>query len=344
MHYEIEREIARFGDIFQNLAAMRRGDLALERVCEHGYLVKPTRVAVAPPPGKRIALTLLGLTHGNEWAGAAVLANLGALIAAGLVTPTAPTAFLLGNTAAARENQRFLDRDMNRSFGRPTPALREERRAAELAGVLRETAYFVDYHQVSRPSDRAFFIFTFSRASFHLARAIAPRQTIVTHWGKPFSVEGMCSDEYVNAQGGVGVSIELGQNGFDPYQIAVGVDTGLWAMRAVTRALEEGLTAAAIDPYQRCAPGEEGELFTWAEILPWPEGSYVELAPGLTNFQEIPPGAAIGTVDGRPLLATTGGRVLFPKYMAREAQAVMETRPTELLRLMRPLAEGELPE
>src|SRR4051794_22096355 len=123
MHYEIGREIARFEDLFKKLPELRRGDLDVEPLCEHGYLVRPKRTAVAPPPGKRIALALMGLTHGNEWAGGAVVANLAALIASGQVTPAAPTAFLLGNPPAAVKNKRFLDRDMNRSFGRKTDAL-----------------------------------------------------------------------------------------------------------------------------------------------------------------------------------------------------------------------------
>lgn len=343
MHYEIKREIERFNELFRNMGALRRGELDIEPLCEHGWLVKPQRTAVAPPPGKRIALALMGLTHGNEWAGAAVVANLAALMASGQLTPTAPTAFFLGNPAAGGENKRFIDRDMNRSFGRKTTALREERRAAELAAILKEAAYFVDYHQVTRVSDRPFFIFPYSPASFAFARAIAPRQTIVTHWGKPFSSEGMCSDEYVNSAGGVGLSIELGQNGFDPYQIAVGVEAGIWAMRAVSRALEDGLSAAAKDPYFRFAAGEEGEIFTWAEILPWPDGEYVELVDGLNNFKAFAAGEKLGTVDGSVIVTTTGGRVLFPKYMTREQQRDMQTRPTELVRLMKKIAPDELP-
>lgn len=348
MHqYEIAREIARFDDLFRRLPGLRP-DLIVERLCEFGFLVKPKSSAVSLPGTKRIGLGLMGLTHGNEWAGAAVLGNLAALIASGQVTPAVPTAFMLGNPWAARENKRFLDRDMNRSFARAANEQREERRARELADVLKECAYFLDYHQVSRPSDRPFFIFPFSRASFTLARAIAPRQTIVTHWGKPFSTEGMCSDEYVNGEGGVGLSLELGQNGFDPYQIAVGVDCGLWTMRAVTRALEVGLKAAAAsegaaDPYLRLVPGEEGELYTWAEIMPWPDGDHVELVDGLTNFKDLAPGAAIGTVDGAPITVKSGGRVLFPKYMTREQQRVMESRPTELVRIMKRITEADLP-
>jgi hypothetical protein len=334
MFYDIEREIARFEDLFSRLPALRAGELSVERLCAHGYLVKPTRTAVSVPGQKRIALALMGLTHGNEWAGAAVVANLAALMASGQLTPGAPTAFFLGNTAAGRENKRFLDRDMNRSFGRKTRELREEARAAELAAVLKDAAFFLDYHQVSRPSDRPFFIFPYSKASFDLARAIAPRKTVVTHWGKPFSSEGMCSDEFVNGQGGVGLSLELGQNGFDPYQIAVGVEAGIWAMRAVLPEMQ---------PFGRLVAGEEGEIFTWAEIMPWPDGEYVELVEGLTNFKMLQPGERVGTVDGKPIVTATGGRVLFPKYMTRDQQKTMETRPTELLRVMKKITEIDLP-
>lgn len=337
MTYTVERELTRF----KNLAQARLGALHIEPICDHGVLITPRRGGVVRAPGKRIALTLQGITHGNETAGLAAVNQLLHQILAGLVDLRIPLALILGNPAAALANRRFIDRDLNRSFRREQASLWEERRARELAAVLTESAYFLDYHQVTRRSDRAFFIFPFQAKNYAFARAIGPRHTIVTHWGKPFSSEGMCTDEYVNSCGGIGISFELGQNGFDPYQIAVGVEAGLEAIRAVTAQLEHGEWG---NGRAGLTHEDHGELYTWADIAPWPEGAYVELRPDWQNFAFVQARDQIGFVDGQPLLAATAGRMLFPKYLTRDEQAALTSRPTELYRLLRAIGEGELPQ
>ncbi len=334
MSYTIEREIARF-ETFQGCP----GEVKAERLCDFGLLLTP-KDKIVPAKGKKdIALTLMGITHGNETAGIAVLNNLLALLSSGAARLEIPVAFLLGNPWAARENKRFLERDLNRSFNRAAPEAKEERRAVELSQVLRCTDFIVDFHQTTKQSDRPFFIFPYSKPSFAFARELAPRQTIVTHWGKPFSVEGMCSDEYVNSQGGTGISLELGQNGFDPYQIGGGVEAGLWAIRTVTDRWKGGHA----DAFAKGRADNDPELYTWAEIMPWPETGMVDLDEGWTNFKDVEEGQRLGTVDGKPLLAPVGGRMLFPKYLTRDQQRALDSRPTELCRIMKRIETGDLP-
>jgi hypothetical protein len=338
MAAEIDVQIERFESFFSDHSSNLSGDLTIERLCEFGWLLKPRRTAVSLPIGKSIGLTLMGITHGNEWAGAAVLNDTLSHIAAGSINLNLPVAFVLGNPWAARQNKRFLERDLNRSFARQHPRLQEERRAVELMNVLKRTAYILDFHQTMRRSDRPFFIFPYSVQSLEFARQVMPRLTVVTHWGKPFSAEGMCSDEYVISQGGTGISLELGQNGLDPYQIAVGVDAALWAIRsaAMTCAGDEvGL--------RRRVSSCEADLYTWASIVPWPQTGFVELIEGLENFRDVRSGEHLGVVDGQPLLATGDGKILFPKYLTRQQQSQQTSRPTEVLRIMRPLRTEDLP-
>ncbi len=332
--YTIEREIARF-ESFQGSS----GEVKAERLCDFGLLLTPKTGVLAAKGKKDIALTLMGITHGNETAGIAVLNALLALLSSGSVRLEIPVAFLLGNPWAARENKRFLERDLNRSFNRPDPRMKEERRAAELSQVLRRTDFIVDFHQTTKASDRPFFIFPYSKPSFAFAREVAPKQTIVTHWGKPFSAEGMCSDEYVNAQGGTGISLELGQNGFDPYQIGGGVEAGLWALRTVADRWKGGHT----DAFAKGRADNDPELYTWAQIVAWPERGFVDLDEGWTNFREVTEGQRLGTVDGEPLLAPVSGRMLFPKYLSRDQQRALDSRPTELCRIMKRIGTGDLP-
>jgi len=334
----IDREL----DWFVSFPERAGAHLTVERLADYGWLVRPRGVvSEVLPGGKRIALTLMGITHGNEWAGLAVLNHLLALLDSRVCTLTVPVAFLLGNPWAARENRRFRECDLNRSFARPAPTLAEEQRAADLAPVLADSAYLVDFHQTARVSGRPFFIFPFNRNSFGFARDVAPRLTVVTHWGKPFSAEGMCTDEYVNSQGGTGISLELGQNGFDPYQIAVGVEASLWALQAATHYLRDGVPPGRLVASRLPA---EPEIYTWAEIVPWPAQGVVELDEDWTNFKSVAQGQALGKLDGRPLLAPASGLMLFPKFLTREQQANLTTRPTELCRIMRRVGVDALPE
>ena len=52
---------------------------------------------------------------------------------------------------------------------------------------------------------------------------------------------------------------------------------------------------------------------------------------------------AAGLAPLQPLLAKAGGKMLFPKYLTREQQDALESRPTELCRVMRRISEAELP-
>jgi len=343
--YNIEREIERFAAIDEHVRAhshLRHVRLEVEKIDEFGWLLSPEggfdagRLAT----GKDIALTLMGIVHGNEWGGIAVLNAVLDLIAKGTVTLTAPTAFLLGNPQAAKANKRFLEKDLNRSFDVSNPTHKEELRALALQKTLTRTARLVDFHQTSRPCDRPFFIFPHSDDAYAFAREILPRQTIVTHWGKPFSVEGRCSDEFVNSRGGIGVTIELGQNGFDPYQVSAGTVAAIASISAVSVALAGPV---ASDKQEKVAPYTLGPIFTWGAVLPWPEEGVVTLRPGLDNFTEVKEGEELGRAGSTPILAPVAGRMLFAKYLTPDQQANLTSRPTELCRIMKQVEANDLP-
>jgi len=97
------------------------------------------------------------------------------------------------------------------------------------------------------------------------------------------------------------------------------------------------------DGLRRRVSSCEADLYTWASIVPWPETGFVELIEGLENFREVRSGEPLGVVDGQPLLATGDGKILFPKYLTRQQQSQQTSRPTEVLRIMRPLRIEELP-
>lgn len=357
MGYQIDRELAFFRREAAQLAqALSRGShgpwTGTEVVADGWVFTPPTGQKAKGGEGakstKTIALTIFGMIHGNERAGLAVLNSLIEMWKAGrLAPPLGAFALVLGNPAAAEKNVRFLERDLNRSFGREQNQLLEEKRADELEKILTQTAMFFDIHQTKQPGDRPFFIFPYSRNGLSLARAIAPQVTVVTHWGKPFSNDGRCSDEFVNSCGGTGITIELGQNSLNPYHVAVGVEAAIWAIGVADEALQGGEKSpkSGLNTGHCARDGgrAEGELFTWAAVVPYPPSGEVALDPGWNNFRYVKAGERLGTIDLQPLLSPAAGFMLFPKYNDPVADAGLP-RPSELCRLMKPISDSDLPQ
>lgn len=317
--FNLETEIKSFAHLTRQLGATEAGpDI---------YVLKPKKAAQASS-NKSIALTLGAVIHGNEVAGIAVLNNLLAQLIYGSFELRCTLAVYLGNVPAAHADLRFRERDLNRSFGRTGTQTWEERRALELTKVLGDTAFFVDFHQTIQPSERAFCIFPHHPKSYRFARSIWPEGTIITHWGKPFSAEGMCTDEFVTKNGGAGITVESGQKGFDSYQIGLGTQIALRALAYVQAPDVASVPARATGP-----------LFTYAENIPYPDVAGPLLDPGWTNFKAVQAGQHVGTAFGKPLVAPRSGMMLFPKYITDPSA----TRPTELYRIIAPIQEADLP-
>lgn len=323
----VQGEMERFAMLKDKLSQTYR----IEDVCDLGFVVHPKKGRNLEKP---VGLSFVGLIHGNEVGGSAVLNGILTHIASGLFHLPMAVGFALGNKPAALAGKRFLERDLNRSFDRSEAEKWEERRADELEKLLVQSSFLVDFHQTNLKSAHPFFIFPFSRAGYDFARATAPQIPVVTHWGEAFSNEGQCTDEYINAMGGVGITLELGQCGFDPYQVAVGIDCGL---AAITDAAQR-LGIWAEDPVLRRF--ERAPLYTLGEVLPYPKTGDVRVVPGWHNFAQVQAGERIATVDGKDICTSMGGYILFPKYIA----PTPEQRPvTELCRIMKEISEHDLP-
>lgn len=323
-------EIERFRYLIRSLVARVGG----EEIVEDAFLVGE-RTALF---GKSYPYVVSAIVHGNEVGGVASVNEVLENMLTGAVNFDVPVVFFLGNTKAASQNLRFIERDMNRSFNMDDLATHEARRTKELEVILKETAFYLDIHQTKKASDNAFFIFPFKKESFLFARAMLPRQSIVTHWGKPFSSEGMCSDEYVNAHGGTGLTIELGQNGFDPYHVAIGYQSIIGGYQHVRDLLGGG--EAALFKSSRVA--ELGEVYTWADIVPFPAAGKVQLDEGWHNFKPILKGQKMGAHDSFDLLASSDGYMMFPNYTEVSENQTL-ARPSELYRIMRKISESDLP-
>lgn len=288
------------------------------------YLWNPPVTTIKPK--KTIALTLQAITHGNEVGGIVSLSECMKLLHGGVLKPEIPLAFVLGNPAAALENRRFLESDLNRSFGSKANGSLEGQRAAHLATILERTDYLLDFHQTIEQSLQPFFIFPYSAPGYAFAQGAHGDVAVITHWGRPFSLDGMCTDEFVNHSGGCGITIELGKKGFDSYQASMGLQAALGAIHYVQRMLRSQYQPASV----------QTPLYTWKAIELYEDG--MELNEGLYNFQPVEKGEIIGVHGSKPLQARESGWLLFPKYH-RDQRA---PRPREIYRIAKRIEAHEL--
>jgi succinylglutamate desuccinylase len=315
MDNRIMQALERFEKLCQNL----------EKVAPLAYIWHPAKPAPLLP--KPVAVTLQAATHGNEVGGIDVLNAFLQLLHTGVIKPPFSMGFAIGNPLAVKANRRFVEKDLNRSFGRTSSAGDEEKRARALEPLLEKTALFVDFHQTIEPSQRPFFIFPYTKASFDFAAALHDQIPIVTHWGLSFSKDGMCSDEYVNHRGGTGLTLELGQKGFDAYHSGVGLQVALAAVQYAV-----GLFAGSSEKRPLIDP----ELYTWKAVIPYEEG--MTLREGLVNFQAVTVGDPMGSFQGQTLRAPVDGWILFPKY----PRDPLAAPPKELYRIIKRIPVDDL--
>ncbi len=322
MESRIAQVLIQFESLCENWRALPG---RMEKMAPYAYVWHPeTSLSSLPKP---IAVTLQAATHGNEVGGIEVLLEVLILLRAKVLQPVFPIAFVLGNPAGIKANRRFVERDLNRSFGQSAQGLEEERRARLLEPLLEKTALFVDFHQTIEPTHRPFFIFPYTASSYAFAAALHRQIPIVTHWGPSFSKDGMCTDEFVNYKGGTGLTLELGQKGFDPYHTGVGLQVALAAVQyGMKQFIETQDLPAAMHE----------ELYTWKSVIAYEEG--MQLRDGLVNFQNIKVGDEVGSKKGQPLRADADGWLLFPKY----PRDPLAPPPKELYRLVKRIRADEL--
>jgi len=314
----IEREFAKFHNNIKELSAC--GYRVREEI-DNGYVITPRG-------SDELLLTLMAVTHGDEVAGLAVLNEVVEFLRAGCAPLRGGLALLLGNYPAVLQGTRYVQRDLNRSFALQEVAteIGEVARARSLAKILRRTKFFIDFHQTTEHSTSCFGIFPFQPRSLAFAQLVQCELPVVTRFGGRFSQDGMCSDEFVQEQGKVGITIELGQKGFDPTQIACGVLIALRALCCVN-------TAASLDGVSVTTP-----LYTFGQVITYPASGDVRLVEGLYNFKQVAGGERLGTVEGKAVEAEEDGAVLFPKYKFDRQRP-----PHELCHILRKASAEDFP-
>lgn len=306
----------------------------VDKLNEFIYIISPRKSKKASLP-KRVGLTLMGLTHGDEIIGIHILNQLLMDLMFDRVTLQFPIGIALGNIEGFFSDKRFVDKDLNRSFCSKEKGSYEEKRAVELSTLLENSCWFLDFHQTKVSCLEPFFIFPYTKKGLAFAQAIHPSLSVVTHWGKSFSKDGCCTDEFVNLNGGVGISIETGQKGFDISQLNLGRIVLENTFRFLEHCLQfENETNFVVNK-------SKNKLYTWADIVSYPKEGSLSLDLEWKNFMSIKKGQKVGVHYSNSLCANVGGKMLFPKYP--EPSLSKKMMPSELYRVIKEIQIEDLP-
>ena len=330
MSRQIEDELKLFTQHMKSL----RNIMDIEESCDYAYTLVPKKKPVSTKAPKRLALTVSGIVHGNETVGIAAINEFLHLLLNETIDCRIPLGIFLGNIPAAKANQRYLERDLNRSFDRQGKTA-EERRAKDLSSILADTIWYLDIHQTNRPAEEPFFIFPYAKDSFFFAQNLSAHTAIVTHIGSNFSNDGLCTDEFVNRKAGIGLTLECGKAGFDPLQIGFALKTIMHSVRFVQSMLE------AHRPPHPIPAHEKRKIFVVRDTISCPQTGPVKLAENLSNLQPIKKGDYLATVNGTKIVSTRDGRIVFPNYAAETREP--GKRPAELMRIIEPILPADLP-
>lgn len=245
-------------------------------------------------------LTLCTLIHGNEIGGLEVLIHLLEDLLANKLSLKSNLRLILGNVEAYYAEKRFLETDLNRSFGLDEPETSEELRAREIEEYFRTSDVLIDIHQTIGRSATPFFIFEYEQGSYNLARYLHPTLPIVTH-NKERPFKGKTSTAFSIGEGALAITIETGQKGIEPGQIELGLNI-------VRKAIETD--------FQKTIPsGPMSNTFSFHQIIHNPDGR-LELIRQLENFDTVTKGEVLARNAASEVLSEVDGVVLFAKYGA----------------------------
>lgn len=245
-------------------------------------------------------LALCTLVHGNEIGGIETFLFLLNEIETGKLKPKLNLRIILGNIEAYYEDKRFLEKDMNRSFGLDEPISPEELRAKELETFLSTSDFLIDVHQTIGPTYTPFYIFEYDEKSYDFARYLHATLPIVTYTMER-RFKGKTSTGFMIDLGKSGITIETGQKGIDKNQISLGYEV-------LRKAIESDLIIPVSDTVF-------SKTFTFAHIIDNPHGT-IELVKTLQNFESIKKDELLAKGPDSEYFSPVDGVILFPKYGA----------------------------
>lgn len=252
------------------------------------------------------------IIHGNEVGSLPAVLKIISQLATGEIKYGGKVSFFLGNKKAALLKTRFNQYDLNRSFGytAKTSSTYERNRALEIMTLLETSHVFFDFHQTNRPSLFPFYIFSMHNESYYWAQAAGVAPAFITRKpGEHFSDAGMCSDEFMRTLNKPGITLELGEQGF---QASAEIVTKIVILRSLKNMDKVFTQQTNIKKLANKNKPFNFYATTFREPFDHPEK---KLNEGFCNFDFIQEGNVIGTDEhGKALLCKKSGHILFPKY------------------------------
>jgi succinylglutamate desuccinylase len=223
--------------------------------------------------------------------------------------------FFLGNIEACLKNLRFVESDLNRSFGENYKGAlsKERKRALEIMPLLKQADVYFDFHQTIMPCLKPFYIFEMNKQSYYWARAAGVANTLVTRKkGISFSSAGMCTDEFVRSLHKAGITIELGEKGFHKESEIMSYEIMKRSLKCLDKVF---LKHSSIIKLSRKNIDFEFLNIVYREPF---HHAKMQLNEGIINFKSITTETKLGVNQfGKDIFSKYSGYILFPKYPKR---------------------------
>jgi succinylglutamate desuccinylase len=280
--------LTEFADLIAVL--QKQSDYKIDKVKTDIYRIVPSKVAGT----KKLAF--LALTHGDEIAGLHILnAFLKRLIENKTVLQN-ELYLIVANRDAYLIGERYVSKDLNRQYGieKKDSTIHEEKRVHDIRDILDLCDVSIDLHQTIDDTLYPFFIFPYKEETYQFARKIAPEMLLITMQLPDTIPTSSC---YMASKGKIGITLEVGAQGVDIYQVTLGVHT-----------LEEGLREIN-HPIKLNVSHKKAPLYTLSHLEPYKSGILL-FRDGLKNFDYLKQGEAVCKVDGKDIVTPQPGYVI----------------------------------
>ena len=228
-----------------------------------------------------------------------------------------------GHPEASQIRKRFVQKDLNRLYGRLEDTSLEGRRALEISDVIKEADLFVDFHQTIMPTLVPFYSLRWNKNSYHLARALGKVNVLLSQPPLEKNSKNVKTQvDFASLYDIPAVTVELGVKGFhkSSQELAdhhFGRLLEIASSCGETISLEDVLARYAFkNPDMSIFECIHRETFLNTDM---------GLNKGWKNFAPVQKGEEVGYKDANhSLVAPQNGVIIFPKYPPRNEQGQVD--------------------
>lgn len=329
---------------------------------EYGYKIAPKNLQEIPALGQKpVPLTIMALTHGDEVAGLQVVSSFieKLLLSTNNDHLSFPIQLILGNPKAYFERVRFIDLDLNRCFqyvaakgvkkgsgpkGRPIEVIRVKL----IEEALNNTYFLLDLHQTQTPTQRPFMVLNHSSISLKWAMTFRPPLSIVTSPKVKLSgtsrPKNLTATLFVQQQGGVAFTLEMGQKGFDPKQVDLGlhwIDQGISCVKKLLdKKMEVFESTTAPTTLEDVEQKWKDRIYGVVESL-YCDHAQGDLDPGWENFRPTHKGQRIGLCGDKEIYSPLDAYMMFPKFKSGST-TVLKAPTDPICKFINPLSAQDI--